>query len=93
MEIDTLMILVSFVYFIRRIFIFSCVIVVRIFAILLILFYRLVTNVFMCTNLCNYSNIKLHKLLSITLLVESINIVFCCYYRTIIDLGHYQSND
>lgn len=93
MEIDTLVILVSSVYFIRRIFMFSCVRIVRIFAILLILLYRLVTNVFMCTNLCNYYNIKLRKLLSIALLIQSINIVFCCYCRTIINLGHYQNND
>lgn len=79
MEIDTSMILVSSVYFICRIFMFRCVRVVRIFAILLILLYRLVTNVFMCTNLCNYYNIKLRKLLSIALLVKSINIVFCCF--------------
>lgn len=93
MEIDTLMILVSFAYFIRRIFMFSCIMVVRIFAILLILLYRLVTNVFMCTNLCNYYNIKLRTSLNVALLVESIDIVFCCYCRTIIDLGHYQNND
>lgn len=93
MEIDTLAILVSSVYFIRRIFMFSCVRVVRIFPILPILLYRLVTNVFMCTNLCNYYNIKLRRLLSITLLIEPINIVFCCYCRTIINLGHYQNND
>lgn len=79
MEIDTLMILVSSVYFIRRIFMFRCVRVVRIFAILLILLYRLVTNVFMCTNLCNCYYIKLRKLLSIALLAKSINIVFCCF--------------
>lgn len=92
MVIDTLVILVSSVYFIRRIFMFSYVRIVRIFAILILL-YRLVTNVFICTNLCNYYNTKLRKLLSIALLIESINIVFCCYCRTIINLGHYQNND